>query len=209
MDELELIQAARRGNLNAFNELVLKYQNQAFNHASRLLGNHDIAEDITQEAFLLAFRRLYQYRGGSFRAWLLRIVTNLCYSEMRTWKRNDFQTLEPVTSDGQTNESPPWLGDPTSLTEEQVEQGDLYEQLESILNKLPSIYRTALSLVDIQEFDYKEAASIMGVSIGTVKSRLSRGRMQFRQIWNAQNFQDPDAFTVSKTKGEYHVNFIG
>jgi len=209
MDELELIQVARRGSLNAFNELVLKYQNQAFNHASHVLGNHDIAEDITQEAFLLAFRRLYQYRGGSFRAWLLRIVSNLCYSEMRTWKRNDFQTLEPITSEGETNESPPWLKDTTSLPEEQVEIGELREQLESIMNKLPSVYRTALSLVDIQEFDYKEAASIMDVSIGTVKSRLSRGRMQFRQIWNAQNFQAPDAFTVSKTKGEYHVNFIG
>ncbi|HSM72257.1 MAG TPA: sigma-70 family RNA polymerase sigma factor [Anaerolineales bacterium] len=209
MEENLLIQSAGKGDLNAFNELVLKYQNQAFNHASRLLGNHDIAEDITQEAFLLAFRRLYQYRGGSFRAWLLKIVTNLCYSEMRTWKRNDFQALEPVNREGETNESPPWLGDLTSLPEEQVEIGELHEQLESIMNKLPSVYRTALSLVDIQEFDYKEAATIMGVSVGTVKSRLARGRMQFRQIWNAQNIPDQDAFTVSKTKGEYHVNFIG
>jgi len=200
MEENQLIQSAGKGNLNAFNELVLKYQNQAFNHASRLLGNHDIAEDITQEAFLLAFRKLYQFRGGSFRAWLLRIVTNLCYSEMRTWKRNNFQTLEPVTSEGEINESSP--------CEEQVETDDLREQLENIMNKLPSVYRTALSLVDIQEFNYKEAATILGISIGTVKSRLARGRMQFRQIWNTQNSPDQDVLPVSTTKGEYRVHYF-
>lgn len=63
MEETELVQAARQGNLYAFNQLVLKYQNQVFNHASRLLGNHDIAEDIAQDAFILAFRKIYQYRG--------------------------------------------------------------------------------------------------------------------------------------------------
>lgn len=192
MEEAELVRAASQNDLNAFNELVVKYQNQAFNHASHLLGNHDIAEDITQEAFLLAFRKLYQFRGGTFRAWLLRIVTNLCYSEMRTWKRNNFQTLEPVTSEGEVNESPPWLRDITSLPEEQVEIDDLREQLENIMNKLPSVYRTAVSLVDIQKFNYKETATIMDVSIGTVKSRLARGRMQFRQIWNAQNLPKQD-----------------
>jgi len=212
MEGLELVQAANNGDLNAFNELVLKYQEQVFNHASRLLRNHDIAEDVTQEAFLLAFRKLYQFRGGSFRAWLLKIVTNLSYSEMRTWKRASFQPLEPIDQGGETNESPYWIKDLAPLPEEAAEINDTSKILEGAMSKLPVAYRTTLSLIDIQEFNYKEAASIMGVSIGTVKSRLARGRMQFRQIWNglnAQNFSEQDPSTVSTTKGEYHVNYIG
>ncbi len=182
MEETELVQAARQGNLDAFNQLVLKYQNQVFNHASRLLGNHDIAEDIAQDAFILAFRKIHQYRGGSFRAWLLKIVTNLCYSEMRTWKRNTFQALEPINEEGEVNESPQWIKDPKPLPEEEAEAKELCETLEITLNKIPSIYRIVLSLVDIQELNYMEAASVMAVSIGTVKSRLARGRMQFRRV---------------------------
>jgi len=182
MEDTELVSAAKQGNLNAFNELVLKYQNQVFDHASRLLGNHQVAEDITQDAFILAFRNIHQYRGGSFRAWLLKIVTNLAYSEMRTWKREPLHGLESVNEDGETNESPFWMKDPNPGPEEATEIGELRETLEYALNKLPAIYRTVVSLIDIQRLDYKEAASIMGVAIGTVKSRLARGRLQFRRI---------------------------
>ena len=182
MEDTELVSAAKQGNLNAFNELVLKYQNQVFDHASRLLGNHQVAEDITQDAFILAFRNIHQYRGGSFRAWLLKIVTNLSYSEMRTWKREPLHGLEAVDKDGETNESPYWMKDQNPGPEEAAEMEELRETLEYVLNELPAIYRTAVSLIDIQRLDYKEAASVMGVSIGTVKSRLARGRMQFHEI---------------------------
>jgi len=182
MEDTELVQATKLGDLNAFNELVLHYQDQVFHLAYRILGNQNIAEDVSQNAFILAFRKIHQFREGSFRIWLFKITTNLCYSEMRTWKRNTFQSLEPTNSDGETNESPKWIKDNRSLPEEEAETSELREILESTMNKLPSIYRTTLSLVDVQEFTYKEAASIMGISMGTVKSRLARGRIQFRSI---------------------------
>ena len=182
MKDLELVQAAKMGDLNAFNEIVLGYQDQAFNLAYHILGNQNIAEDVSQDAFILAFKKIHQFRGGSFKAWLLKIVTNLCYSEIRTWKRNTFQGLEQINSNGDTNESPEWIRDPKPSPEEEIESNEMREILDSTMNKLPSVYRTALSLVDIHAFNYREAASIMGISIGTVKSRLARGRTQLRTI---------------------------
>src|SRR5512134_1988643 len=124
MEEAELVQLASQGDLGAFNELVLKYQNLVFSHAYGLLGN-DIAEDITQDTFILAFQKLYQFRRGSLRAWLLKIATNLCYDKMRTWKRAPLQTLEPIHEDGEINESPYWIKDPNLLSEESIEIREL------------------------------------------------------------------------------------
>lgn len=200
MEDTELVSAAKQGDLNAFNELVLKYQSQVFDHASRLLGNHDTAEDITQDAFVLAFRKICQYRGGSFRAWLLKIVTNLAYSEMRAWKREPLHGLESVDRDGEINESPYWIKDQNPGPEEAVEMGELRETLECALNNLPTIYRTMASLIDIQGLDYKEAAAIMGVSIGTVKSRLARGRMQFQKILNEMDTIDKNKITPTNNQ---------
>ena len=191
MEEAELMQLACQGDLDAFNELILKYQNQVFNQAYRLFGNDDIAEDITQDAFLLAVRKMYQFRGGSFQAWLLKIVTNLCYDEMRTWKRAPFLPLEPVDEDGETNESPYWIKDPSVLPEESIEIRELRDLIERGLSKLPFNFQIVANLVDVQQLDYKEAALVMGTSIGTVKSRLARGRLMLRnalvKIYPAQD----------------------
>jgi RNA polymerase sigma-70 factor (ECF subfamily) len=105
-EDAELVQLASQGDLHAFNKLVLEYQNQVFNLAFRLLRDADLSEDLTQEAFLLAFRKMYQFRSGSLGAWLLKIVTNLCYDELRTWKRAPLQPLEPIHEYGETNEFP-------------------------------------------------------------------------------------------------------
>jgi RNA polymerase sigma factor (sigma-70 family) len=183
MEDKELVQATSQGDLTAFNELVLKYQKQVFNLARLILDNQDLAEDITQDTFILAFQKIRQFRGGSFRAWLLKIATNLCYDEIRTWKRNTFQALEPIDKEGEVKESPQWIKDPQPLHQEEAEANDLREILENTLNELPYKYRIPLSLIDIQELDYREAASVMGVPVGIVKSRLARGRMQFRKIW--------------------------
>jgi RNA polymerase sigma factor (sigma-70 family) len=87
MDEEALIQSAKEGDLNSFNRLVLAYQDLVFTQACRLLNDDQAADDATQEAFISAFRSIRKYRGGSFRAWLLRIVTNACYDELRRRKR--------------------------------------------------------------------------------------------------------------------------
>ena len=179
MKEAELVQLASQGDLGAFNELVLKYQNLVFSHAYGLLGN-DIAEDITQDAFILAFRKMYQFRGGALRAWLLKIVTNLCYDHIRTWKRAHLQPLEPINEDGETNESPYWIKDPNLLPEESTEMKELRVGIERGLSTLPINFRIAVTLVDIQELSYQEAAFVMGTSRGTLKSRLARGRLMLR-----------------------------
>ena len=179
MEETELIQLASQGDLGAFNELVLKYQNLVFSHAYGLLGN-DVAEDITQDAFILAFRKMYQFRGGALRAWLLKIVTNLCYDEMRTWKRTRLQPLEPVNEHGETNESPYWIRDPNPLPEQSLEMVELLEEIQRGLSTLPINFRIAVTLVDIQELSYQEAAFVMDSSISRLKSRLARGRSMLR-----------------------------
>ena len=180
MEEIDLVRAAAQNDLEAFNQLVLNYQNMVYNQAYRILQNPDIAEDITQDTFMLGFQKLTQFRGGSFRAWLLKIVTNLCYDEMREWKRATFLSLEPVNDDGESIEEPIWLRDPGMLPEETVERHELQSVLEQGLNKLSLFYREAVQLVDIQQLSYKEASFVSGISIGTLKSRLARGRWQLR-----------------------------
>jgi len=212
MEEFELIRAARQGDLEAFNQLVLKYQDMVFGNAYRILQNYDIAEDIAQDAFILAFRKIYQYRGGSFRAWLLKIVTNLCYSEMRTWKHQSYQALEPLNRDGELYETPDWIKDTNLLPEESVELHELQIAIEHGLSGLQINYRNAVTLVDIQQLNYKEAAFVMGTSIGTLKSRLARGRMQlgnYFKRWNPPNTSEQIAFELAQTKGEYHASYIG
>ena len=196
MEDKELVQATSQGDLTAFNELVLKYQKQVFNLARLILDNQDLAEDITQDTFILAFQKIHQFRGGSFRAWLLKIATNLCYDEIRAWKRNTFQALEPIDKEGEVNESPQWIKDPQPLHQEEAEANDLREILENTLNELPYKYRIPLSLIDIQELDYREAASVMGIPVGTVKSRLARGRMQFRKILKEVDRIDPSKHKI-------------
>lgn len=179
--EADLVRAARQSDLEAFNHLVMKYQNIAFDQAYRILQSYDYAEDITQNVFILAFQKLYQFRGGSFRAWLLKIATNLCYDELRNWKRASLQSLEPLNKDDEPYEYPYWLKDTAMLPEESVEARELSALLEYALSRLPVSYKTAVSLVDIQQLDYKKAAFAMGIPVGTLKSRLARGRMQLRK----------------------------
>jgi len=182
MDEIELVQAIRQGDLTAFNELVLKYQDQVFNLARRILGNQDLAEDVTQDTFILAFQNINQFRGGSIRAWLLKIARNLCYDEMRTWKRHPHLPLEPTDKENNVNESPYWIKDPGPLPEESAETSDLRRVLEHGLNQLPLKFRIVVALVDVHQMNYKEASWIAGIPIGTMKSRLARGRMQLGSI---------------------------
>ena len=114
MDEVALIRSAQGGDLDAFNSLILIYQGSLFNTALRILSDEELAADITQDAFLSAFRSINSYRGGSFKAWLMRTVTNACYDELRRKKRRPTTPLEPEGSDGDEMDTPRWLADPRS-----------------------------------------------------------------------------------------------
>ncbi len=177
MDEAALIQAAQHGELEAFNQLVLSYQRLAFNVALRIMGEPDSASDATQEAFISAFKALNRYRGGSFRAWLMRIVTNACYDELRRRKRRPASSLEQMEERGATAQ----LHSPAESPEQAAQRAELAEAIERCLDTLIPEFRTVAVLVDLQGFDYREAAQTIGKPLGTVKSRLARARAQLRE----------------------------
>jgi len=196
MDEVALIHAAKKGDLDSFNRLVLAYQDMIYNQAYRMMGELEEAEDATQDAFISAFRKLGTYRGGSFKAWLLRIVTNLCYDELRRRKRRPTTPLEPVDNDDEEIESPRWLSDPGASPEEIVETEELSRTLKHCLMGLSFEFRTIIILVDLQGLDYTEAALVVGRPLGTVKSRLARARLSLRnclkEFWELL----PDSFRL-------------
>lgn len=181
MDESALIHAAQRGDLDAFNTLVLTYQDMLFNTALRIMGDEDQAADATQEAFISAFRAMNAYRGGSFRAWLLRTVTNACYDELRRHKRRPSVPLEPLTDDDEEMETPRWLADPSASPEEQMDQAELEHAIQHCLEGLPAEFRVVVVMADIQGLDYSEVASAVRTPLGTVKSRLARARLRLRE----------------------------
>jgi RNA polymerase sigma factor (sigma-70 family) len=187
MDESGLIQDAVSGDLDAFNRLVLAYQDMVYNQAYRMMGDVDAAEDATQEAFISAFRNIRSYRGGSFRGWLLRIVTNACYDELRRRQRRPAVPLEPLTSDDEEIESPSWIADTGELPEESALRSELGIAIQNCLDELPDEFRAMVVLVDVQGLNYQEAAEIIGKPVGTVKSRLSRARVRMRdclqKVW--------------------------
>jgi RNA polymerase sigma-70 factor, ECF subfamily len=187
MDEVEIVRLARGGDLNAFNRLVLEYQDMAFNLAARMLGDDDAAEDVTQTAFLSAFRSLDSFRGGSFRAWVMRMVSNACYDELRRRKRRPTVSLEPINEDDEEIESPAWLADDAPSPEGELERAELEQALQGCLQGLPEEFRSVVLMVDVEGLDYQEVSLATGKPLGTVKSRLARARLKMRdclrQFW--------------------------
>jgi RNA polymerase sigma-70 factor (ECF subfamily) len=184
VDEIALIQAARGGDLDSFNRLVLAYQDLVYNQAYRMIGEEESADDATQNAFISAYNHLGSFRGGSFKAWLLRIVTNACYDELRRRKRRPTIPLEPLDDAGEEVESPSWIVDPADRPEEQVLRIELQNAIQHCLDKLPDDFRSAVVMVDVQGLDYSEAAESIGTPIGTIKSRLARARLRLRDCLN-------------------------
>ncbi len=182
MDEALLITSARNGDLDSFNHLVMAHQELAFNLALRMLNDEDSAEDATQTAFISAYRNLAQYRGGSFRAWVLRMVTNACYDELRRRQRRPTQPLEPQsTEDEQEIDSPAWMADEHAADpEETLAQQELEYAIQHCLEKLPQEFRAVVVMVDLEGLDYAEVSAAVRTPLGTIKSRLARARLKLR-----------------------------
>lgn len=181
MDETALINDAQAGDLDAFNTLILHYQDSVFNTALRILGDEDLAADVTQEAFLSAFRSITSFRGGSFKAWLMRTVTNACYDELRRKKRRPTVPLEPENDDGEEIDSPRWLADPGLTPEQEAEADDMEHAIQHCLDNLPVEFKSVVIMADIQGMDYSEVAVAVRVPLGTIKSRLARARLRLRE----------------------------
>lgn len=179
-DEDALVRLASSGDLDAFNQLVLANQDIAYNHAYALLGDPASAEDAAQESFIKAFQSIDGFRGGSFRGWLLRIVTNSAYDILRRSHRHPTQSLFLADDNGEEIESPAWLADLSASVQDAVEQHELSENFYTMLDELPDVYRSVITLIDLYELDYTEAAAILKVPLGTIKSRLARARLQMQ-----------------------------
>jgi RNA polymerase sigma-70 factor (ECF subfamily) len=149
MNETALISSAQAGNLEAFNRLVTAYQDKLFNIAAYLLHDDDSAADAVQEALILAFRGLNGYRGGSFSCWLVRILKNACYDELRRQKRSQTIPLEPLDSDENEVENTTWLADSSLDPARLSESGELSQAIVESLQWLRPEYRLILVLVDI------------------------------------------------------------
>lgn len=181
MNEEALIQDAKNGDLDAFNTLILHYQDSVFNVALRIMGDEDAAADAAQEAFISAFKGVASFRGGSFKGWLMRIVTNACYDEIRRRKRRPTTPLEPETDDGEEMDSPRWLADPNMTPDQQAEADEVEHAIQHCLDDLPIDFKTAVVMADIQGLDYAEVAKAVRVPLGTVKSRIARARLRMRE----------------------------
>lgn len=200
MDEIALVQSAQKGDLDSFNTLILNYQDRVFNTALRILGDEDIAQDAAQEAFISAFRSIHTFRGGSFKAWLLRTVTNACYDELRRQKRRPTTPLEPETNDGEEMDSPRWLADPNMTPAEQSEADELEHAIQHCLDTLPTDFRTVVVLADIQGMDYSEVAVAARVPLGTIKSRLARARLRLRECLRGFEELLPSSFRLEEER---------
>jgi len=179
MNEPALIESARKGDLDAFNTLVVAYQHQVFNLAFRIMGDEAAAADATQEAFISAYKHMGTFRGESFKSWIYRIVTNACYDELRRRKRRPAVSLNELTDERDT-EIEYDIPDQAPTPEDRVEQRELARAIQAGIDTLPPDQRITLVLSDVQGLSYEEIALVTGAHLGTVKSRLSRARAKLR-----------------------------
>ncbi len=190
--EIRWIDQAQNNDSDAFNHLVLSYQDSAFNFSSRMLNGDPFADDVVQEAFLSAYRNIKNFRGSSFRAWLFKIIRNLCIDELRRRHRHPSLPFEPLNDEDQPCENTRWLIAPGFTPEELVIHHNNLKVIEQAIQHLPDRLREVLILVDVEDLDYKEAAAVLNVPCGTIKSRLSRARVQLRALLGERIFDVAD-----------------
>ncbi|MCC7495607.1 MAG: sigma-70 family RNA polymerase sigma factor [Fimbriimonadaceae bacterium] len=171
-------QARVEQDLAVFEELVARYERQAYRVAYRLTGNHEDAQDLLQEAVCEAFRSFARFeRGTRFDRWLYRIMTNRQIDRVRRESRQPVLSLDQVDAGDGTWEVADDHADPGDVLVEDL----LDERLQAALNALPREYREAVVLVDMEDLSYEEVARVLRCPIGTVRSRLHRGRMLLRE----------------------------
>jgi RNA polymerase sigma-70 factor (ECF subfamily) len=180
----DTLKAAQRGDVAAFNTLLQAYQRQVFNVCYRTLGNAEDAADATQDALLNAFRGVKGFNGpaAGLRGWLLRIAVNTCYDQLRRRQRKPSDSLDALHAS--ESEAEATLGDrlhdPQPGPEQRSLTAETARHIQQAIDQLPTEQRLTVVLCDVQGLSYDEAAQIMSVELGTVKSRLSRARAQLR-----------------------------
>ncbi|TME78014.1 MAG: sigma-70 family RNA polymerase sigma factor [Chloroflexi bacterium] len=184
-----LIERAKAGDTRAFEDLARREERALYRHALRIVGTTADAEDIVQDALFSAWRSIASFQGLSFRAWLFRIATNRALDQLRSRKRRPELPLDPPDDDDVTWAEPVAPGpDLTQL----VGDREALAAVETALGSLPAEQRTALLLRDVEGFAYEEISVITSVEIGTVKSRIHRGRLAVRNVLIARGWRGPE-----------------
>jgi len=186
-----LVSLSKDGNLDAFNSLVERYQGSVFNLCLRLVADRGAAEDATQEAFLSAYRSISRFDGGNFRSWLFRIAANQCKDELRRRGRRPVEAFRSADPDDNYQAEIPDSGE---TAPEYIERIELGEAIQGALMSLQFEQRQAILLADLHGYHYEEIATITGSNVGTVKSRIHRGRERLRALLREQ----PELFGASR-----------
>ncbi|MHB1004117.1 MAG: RNA polymerase sigma factor [Chloroflexota bacterium] len=193
MEEAQLVAASLDGRVEAFNALVERYQGLIYNLSYRMLGDADAAADATQETFISAYENLSRFRGSSFRAWVARIATNACYDQLRSRQRRRQDSLEDIL---ETGDDLGIAADQRLSPEDFALSAEMLQVIAAGLATLPADQRAAVVLSDVQGFAYDEIAVALDCSLGTVKSRISRGRARLRDYLMRQRELLPPQFRL-------------
>ena len=190
-DEL-LIRRAQSGDERAFEQLLLTHQKSVYNLCLRMVKNPDDALDLSQEAFLRAWRALDQYQfDAAFSTWLFRLTSNVCIDFLRKQKRQQHMSLTVTDEDEPGEEFA--VPDPAPGPEEQIIQNDRRAAVARAMASLPEDWRVVMQLRVVEQLSYEQIAGILDIKVGTVKSRLARARTQLRKILKDGNFFDSDS----------------
>ena len=177
----ELVRAAQKGDMAAFEELVARHRDKIYARAYSMMRNEEEAIDLSQEAWVKGWQRLVQFHGeSSFGTWMTRIVINLCLDQLRKQKRQRTDSIEEMNeeSGGVERQMPVVTINPTAG----LERGELRQRIDRALSLLSHEHRTVLVLHEFEELEYKEIAKVMGCSIGTVMSRLFYARRKMAAL---------------------------
>lgn len=183
--DLELVMAAKDGDQEAFERIVRKYQGPAFNIALRMISDREEARDLTQDVFIKVFRALASFRSESrFSHWFYTVLLNACRSRLKHLRRRGFYLAQPLDDTEAEREDRPrrQYADPSPDAAAEVEKRQLTELVEEKMRLVPEEFRDVLVLRDVQGLAYEEIAVVLGIQIGTVKSRLHRGRMVLKEL---------------------------
>ncbi len=200
-EEEQWLEGAKRGEANAFEQLVTVYEKTIYNICLRMLANEQEAYDATQEVFVKIWKQLRHFKGESkLSTWIYRIATNECLDRLRKIKKK--QEISIYQNNEDDNQE--WIIDKPSEnqnTEKIIENKAMQEILKQALEELKEEHRTMIVLRDIREYAYDEIADILNISLGTVKSRIARARLAFKKILQ-QNKEPYKSFFVKKSSKE-------
>ena len=180
-DDSTLVRAAQRGDMPAFEELVVRHRDKIYARAFSMMRNEEEAVDLSQEAWVKGWQRLRQFQGeSSFGTWMTRIVINLCLDQLRKHKRQRTESIEAMDeeSGGVERQMPIVTVNPTAG----LERGELRQRIDRALGQLSYEHRAVLVLHEFEEMEYKEIAKTMACSIGTVMSRLFYARRKLAAL---------------------------